>query len=55
MDMIDANPDREAINCIRRIVSAGACDLHLHTTASDGTTSPGELVRLAVEGGLRAF
>ncbi len=27
-------------------------DLHLHSTASDGTVAPGEVVRLAVEGGL---
>ncbi len=30
-------------------------DLHLHTTASDGTLSPRELVRAAKSGGLRAF
>ena len=30
-------------------------DLHLHTTASDGTLSPRELVRAAKSSGLRAF
>ena len=48
-------PDRDAACRIRRIVAAGACDLHLHTTASDGTTSPGDLVRMVVASGLRAF
>ncbi len=32
-----------------------AIDLHLHTTASDGTLSPGELVGRAVERGLTAI
>jgi len=31
------------------------CDLHAHTTASDGDLSPAELVRLAVETGLSAL
>ena len=30
-------------------------DLHIHTTASDGTCTPREVVRLAVEQGLRAI
>ena len=30
-------------------------DLHVHTTASDGTTPPGDAVRLAAESGLRAL
>ncbi len=33
----------------------GSVDLHTHTTASDGTLSPRELVRLAAERGLRAL
>ena len=32
---------------------AGEIDLHLHTTASDGRLSPAELVRLAVDQGLK--
>ena len=31
------------------------CDLHVHSTASDGSDSPGELVRLAVDAGLSAI
>lgn len=31
------------------------CDLHTHTTASDGTLSPAELVRQAKQGGLSAI
>lgn len=31
------------------------CDLHTHTTASDGQYAPGELVRLAKERGLQAL
>lgn len=31
------------------------CDLHTHTTASDGQYTPGELVRLAKERGLQAL
>ena len=31
---------------------AARCDLHTHTTASDGTLTPAELVRLALERGL---
>ncbi|MAN96944.1 MAG: phosphatase, partial [Gemmatimonadetes bacterium] len=27
-------------------------DLHVHTTASDGSSSPAEVVRLAANGGL---
>lgn len=30
-------------------------DLHVHSTASDGTCSPSELVELAIQKGLRAF
>lgn len=45
----------EALLRIRTIVAGGAFDLHLHTTASDGTTSPDELVRMVATGGLRAF
>ncbi|MBR6352676.1 MAG: PHP domain-containing protein, partial [Oscillospiraceae bacterium] len=30
-------------------------DLHVHTTASDGTCSPAEAVRLAKDTGLRAL
>jgi len=33
----------------------GAIDLHLHTTASDGTLTPGELVASAAERGLSAI
>ncbi len=33
----------------------GSVDLHTHTTASDGTLPPRELVRLAAERGLRAL
>jgi predicted metal-dependent phosphoesterase TrpH len=36
-------------------VEAMAIDLHLHTTASDGTSSPEELVRHAAELGLKAI
>ena len=35
--------------------SQGLYDLHAHTTASDGTLSPAELVRLAKDHGLRAL
>ena len=35
--------------------SQGLYDLHAHTTASDGTLSPAELVRMASELGLRAL
>ena len=35
--------------------SAGTIDLHSHSTASDGTLRPGEVVRLAKENGLRAL
>ncbi len=35
--------------------SRGLYDLHAHTTASDGTLSPAELVRMASELGLRAL
>jgi 3',5'-nucleoside bisphosphate phosphatase len=34
---------------------SGGVDLHSHTTASDGTLSPGELVRLAVRHGVRVL
>ncbi|MFR1113068.1 MAG: hypothetical protein ACLSEX_06530 [Blautia sp.] len=30
-------------------------DLHVHSTCSDGTCAPGELVSLALEKGLRSF
>ena len=30
------------------------CDLHTHSTASDGTASPAQVVRLARQAGLRA-
>ena len=33
----------------------GAVDLHSHTTASDGSLSPRELVRLAVQHGVRVL
>ena len=33
----------------------GFVDLHCHSTASDGTLSPTQLVRLAKESGLSAF
>jgi len=45
----------EAEQRIRRMVAEGACDLHLHTNASDGTTPPDVLVRMVAAGGLRAF
>ncbi|RPI50943.1 MAG: PHP domain-containing protein, partial [Deltaproteobacteria bacterium] len=31
------------------------CDLHTHTTASDGSDSPAEVIRLAVNSGLAAI
>ncbi len=31
------------------------CDLHTHTTASDGSDSPAELIRLAIDAGLSAI
>ena len=34
---------------------AARSDLHTHTTASDGTLTPAELVRLALEGGLEVL
>jgi len=34
---------------------AGAVDLHSHTTASDGTLAPRELVRLAARHGVRVL
>ena len=34
---------------------SNAVDLHVHSTASDGTCSPSELVSLAVDAGLAAF
>ena len=36
-------------------MSAGAVDLHAHTTASDGTLSPRELVRTAARHGVRVL
>ena len=33
----------------------GGIDLHIHSNASDGTCSPGEIVRMAVDKGLRAI
>ncbi len=44
-----------AVRRIREVVAAGACDLHLHTTASDGTTTPEVLVDEVIANGLRAF
>jgi predicted metal-dependent phosphoesterase TrpH len=37
------------------MLTAGAIDLHAHTTASDGTCSPSELVELAARTGLSAL
>lgn len=43
----------ESIDCVRRsqiissAMSAGAIDLHTHTTHSDGSATPGELIELA--------
>lgn len=36
-------------------VRAGGADLHMHTTASDGTLAPAEMVRLAAAQGLEAI
>src|SRR5262249_57635118 len=38
-----------------RLAVAGAVDLHSHTTASDGTLTPRELVRLAARHGVRVL
>ncbi|MFW6060437.1 MAG: PHP domain-containing protein [Phycisphaeraceae bacterium] len=37
------------------MVSARSCDLHLHSTASDGTDAPAALAALARDAGLSAF
>lgn len=37
------------------LVRAGGCDLHLHTTASDGTHTPAELFNRVQENQLRCF
>ncbi len=39
---------------LRRYISLSMIDLHLHSTASDGTLAPAALVRMAVERGLSA-
>ncbi len=44
-----------AASLLHRIMLAGDCDLHLHTTASDGADTPAELVDRVVAAGLRAF
>ncbi len=40
---------------IEQLVVAGGCDLHLHTTASDGSDSPEELLARARANRLQAF
>lgn len=40
---------------LARIVAVGGCDLHLHTTASDGADSPEQLVDRVFEAGLNTF
>ena len=37
------------------IVAAGGCDLHLHTTSSDGADTPEQMVSRAVAAGLNVF
>ncbi len=44
---------QEAISCVER--SSNMVDLHTHSTRSDGTLTPTELVRLAKEAGLKAI
>src|SRR5947209_18909986 len=39
----------------RRFVASQWIDLHCHSTASDGTLSPADVVRLAVRSGLSAI
>src|SRR5262249_16998691 len=39
---------------LSRLRNPGRADLHIHTTFSDGTYSPGELVERAVKAGLKA-
>lgn len=40
---------------IIKIIEQGQFDLHLHTTASDGKFSPGELVKMAAEKGMKTI
>lgn len=37
------------------IIKNGQFDLHLHTTASDGSFSPSEIVEKAAEKGIKPF
>lgn len=41
--------------CLARIVGAGAADLHLHSTASDGSDSPPALLQAVMANGLKAY
>ena len=50
-----SDPVTMATERIRQVMAAGACDLHVHTTASDGTVTPDGLVRLVIGHRLRAF
>lgn len=52
------NPEisrQKTVALLDRLTREGGVDLHIHTTASDGTDSPEEIVRLAKERGLRAI
>ncbi len=44
-----------AADLIARAMTAGDCDLHLHTNHSDGADTPEELVDRILKSGLRAF
>ncbi|HHV41724.1 MAG TPA: PHP domain-containing protein [Clostridiaceae bacterium] len=45
----------ESISFLGQLTRQGGIDLHIHTTASDGSDTPEEIVRLAMINGLRAI
>lgn len=46
------HPDQPALDILSKIMRAGHCDLHLHTTCSDGSDTPEQLIDRAVRSGL---
>ena len=45
----------EKIQKLKQIMDEGGCDLHLHTTFSDGSDSPQQLIDRVLASGLKAF